>query len=696
MKRTLGRLTWCPLFSWRSLWLIVFVALSPAAAGAQSLRGRMLAAEDARVADEAAIAPLVEGLRSGDPALVQQAVRGLGRFERPEFVPRVLPLLASQRPEVRREAANALGQLLVRARREDPERPELTTATLALLARLRVEPDAATRGVIAETVGRLPHRTAATVGEVEASLQALIANPDTQPPAALRGAMRALDWLVRGNQKMKPLDAATKERVRAVAVLTAAPSDVERAGVRRDAWFVVLAAASADLPLIARGLDDSDAQVRRLAITAIGATQAPEAQKRPLLERALADPSFNVRYDAVRAYGRTLQPGDCAPLLRATDDRNTQVSLAAIDALGAGCVGGPSPVAQLTAIVDQLPGVAGAWHRPAHAFVSLARAGRDAASARLALFAGHPTWQVRMYAARGAAALANAVRLEQLARDANDNVREAAVAGLKQVRGHDADRVFIDALARPDYQLILTAAQALEGSPLREEVTEASLTAFVRLTAEQRDTSRDSRLALLARIRELGSPANAARLQPCLRDADPAVAEFCAVTLRGWTGAAAEAAPSRRVPRAPAEPLPTQARLTLSGGRVMDLTLFPEVAPFTVERFATLARRGYYNGLTFHRVVTNFVLQGGSPGANEYSGDGPFMRDELGLLSNRRGTVGTSTRGRDTGDAQIFVNLLDNPRLDHDFTVFAEIGRGLDVMDAILEGDVIARVDILR
>lgn len=679
-----------------ALWFVVFMFVVVADAGAQSLRGRMLAAEDARAADETSIAPLLEGLRSADPVLVQQGVRALGRFERPEFVPRLLPPLASPRAEIRMAAANALGQSLARARREERERPELMMVTAALLARLRVETDAAARGVVAETLGRLPHRTAAAVGEVETSIQALLANPDTQPAAVLRGAMRGLDWLVRGNQKGKPLDAVTKERVRAVAVLRAAPSDVERAGVRRDAWFVVLAAAIADVPLIARGLDDTDAQVRRLAITAIGAIQAPDAQKRPLLERALGDPSFNVRYDAVRAYGRTLQPGDCTPLLRAADDRHAQVSLAAIDALGAGCPAGPSPGAQLTAIADQLPGMAGAWHRPAHAFVSLARVGRDAASARLAVFAGHPTWQVRMYAARGASALADVARLEQLARDVNDNVREAAIAGLRQVRGHDADRLFIDALARPDYQLILTAAQALEGSPLREEVTTAALTAFARLTAEQRDTSRDSRLALLARIRELGSPVNAPRFQPCLRDADPAVADFCAETLRGWTGGAAVAASPRRVPRVPAEPLPTQARLTLRGGRTMDLTLLAEVAPFTVERFATLARRGYYNGLTFHRVVTNFVLQGGSPGANEYSGDGPFMRDELGLRSNRRGTVGTSTRGRDTGDAQIFVNLLDNPRLDHDFTVFAEISRGLDVMDAILEGDVIERVDILR
>ena len=94
-------------------------------------------------------------------------------------------------------------------------------------------------------------------------------------------------------------------------------------------------------------------------------------------------------------------------------------------------------------------------------------------------------------------------------------------------------------------------------------------------------------------------------------------------------------------------------------------------------------------------MAPNFVLQGGSPGANEYSGDGPFMRDELGLRGEHARDDRLSTRGRDTGDAQIFVNLLDNPRLDHDFTVFGEITSGMDVVDGMLEGDVIERVEVL-
>jgi len=138
-----------------------------------------------------------------------------------------------------------------------------------------------------------------------------------------------------------------------------------------------------------------------------------------------------------------------------------------------------------------------------------------------------------------------------------------------------------------------------------------------------------------------------------------------------------------------------RARITIAGVGVFDIALFTAEAPATVLQFADLAESGYYNGLTFHRVVPNFVIQGGSPGANEFIGDAMFMRDEVGLWPHVRGAVGISTRGRDTGDAQIFIDLVDNPRLDHEYTVFAQVLTGMEVVDRILEGDVIEAVEIV-
>ena len=72
------------------------------------------------------------------------------------------------------------------------------------------------------------------------------------------------------------------------------------------------------------------------------------------------------------------------------------------------------------------------------------------------------------------------------------------------------------------------------------------------------------------------------------------------------------------------------------------------------------------------------------------------MRDEVGLARNARGSIGISTRGRDTGDAQIYFNLVDNFRLDHDYTVMATMRDGLNVMDRVQEGDTIDRIRIIR
>ena len=124
--------------------------------------------------------------------------------------------------------------------------------------------------------------------------------------------------------------------------------------------------------------------------------------------------------------------------------------------------------------------------------------------------------------------------------------------------------------------------------------------------------------------------------------------------------------------------------------------LLPEAAPLTAARFVQLAESGYYRGLTFHRIVPNFVIQGGSPGANEYMGTPGYIRDEVSALSHERGTLGISTRGRDTGDSQIFVNLVDNFRLDHNYTVFARVIAGMENVDSIQEGDVIEEIRVER
>ena len=677
--------------------LVLLTALFATDAAAQSLRERIIAAEDTRVATEPAIAPILEGLRGDDSSIAALAARALGRFEQPAFVPHLLPLLAHERPAVRREAANALGQSLARVARTGDAAPraELAQVTRELLDRLARELDPAARGTIAETLGRLPFRSEQAAREVEAALRNVL---QALHPDVLTGAIKGAEAWVRFNQARYPATADTVARLRAVATLDLHRLEPSYAFIRRVAWLAVNAARAADVTTITAGYRDPDAQVRRLAVLALLNAMASDDEQRAVLGPALMDRSFHVRYDAVRIYSRLLHAGDCGPIIAALGDTNPHVRLGAIDALATPCPPASGAAAALAKLVEQLPpATAGdrlAWHEPAHALVSLAAVDHAAAASRLAAFAQHQVWHVRARAARAAAVLKDVALLERLAADENDNVRYEAIVGLRQVAGHDADEVFIAALERADYQLILAAAQALEGAADRAAAVPALLRAFARLTLERRETSRDTRIALLTRLRELGSAADAAALRPCLADFDPIVAAECATILQAWTGAAQIMKPVPLRPPALEDRLPNRARIVLKAGGDVEVTLFPGEAPATISRFAQLARRGYYDGLTFHRVVPNFVIQGGSPGANEYAGDGPFMRDELGLRSHTRGTVGLSTRGRDTGDAQFFVNLLDNPRLDHDYTVFGEVTSGMDVVDTVREGDVIERIEL--
>jgi cyclophilin family peptidyl-prolyl cis-trans isomerase len=238
------------------------------------------------------------------------------------------------------------------------------------------------------------------------------------------------------------------------------------------------------------------------------------------------------------------------------------------------------------------------------------------------------------------------------------------------VAGHGADVLYVAALATGQYQVVRAAAAALAGAE-SPDAAPALNAALHRLVVEGRDNSRSARTAIAETLRGLGVSADAAMPVRTAREAPPL-----------------GAADLRRLASA-------RARVAIRGVGTFEVALIASEAPMSALRFVRLAESGYYDGLTFHRVVPNLVIQGGSPGANEYVGDATFMRDELGQWPHVRGAVGISTRGRDTGDAQIFVDLVDNPRFDHDYTVFAHVLNGMEVVDAILEGDVIEKIDIV-
>ncbi|MBA3320241.1 MAG: peptidylprolyl isomerase [Pyrinomonadaceae bacterium] len=124
------------------------------------------------------------------------------------------------------------------------------------------------------------------------------------------------------------------------------------------------------------------------------------------------------------------------------------------------------------------------------------------------------------------------------------------------------------------------------------------------------------------------------------------------------------------------------------------IELLPEAAPLNVDNFVQLARRGFFNNVTFHRVVPNFVIQGGDPRGDGNGGPGYQIRCEINQASYARGAVGMALSGKDTGGSQWFVTHSPQPHLDGGYTVFGRVREGMEVVDAIARGDRIRSISV--
>ncbi len=692
------------------------VVVLPGAAAGQTINATRLAilqAEDRRATSATDLATLRTGARSFDPQTVRLAVRALGRLERPALVSAILPALTHRDPAVRSEAANAVAQAAsgaraasaaasaptstaarTRSRAQGGDAGDLNLGTLlqSFAARLRVEDDATVRGALAESLGRLPYDDPVLIENAQRVLvehgTVGIAQRESQARASASGAPGAEDTTgdpsaPRQNLIADRLGVAegleALVRVQPNVVLLTEARDLLRgwlrtdpskdARVRRLALEALTTVGAVDDLDFAKALDDPDTQVRRLAVRAAGRTHVQN-----WVRRGLEDQSPIVRLEAVRGLSGAEgaeREARCGDILAATTDLDPHVVLQAIDQL-ATCGASALAVARLVDAASERRALdePRGWHRASHAMVALAAAEPDRARELLAEHASARNPFVRVYAARAAEKLGDRETLSRLTYDPNDNVVEAAVDGLSAVAAVDGADRYVAALDRRGYQAIRAAARALETAPIDQTVNAALSATLNRLVAEGHANSTDARRALAAALEHRGMSLPARALEnPPLRTR---------IELDDLRRLAA--------PRA---------RFTIRDVGVIDVALITTEAPATVLQVARLAEGGYYNGLTIHRVVPNFVLQGGSPDANEYVGHPDYMRDELGQWPHVRGALGISTRGRDTGDAQFFIDLLDNPRLDHQYTVFGQVIAGIDVADRILEGDVIESVQIL-
>ncbi|MEE8355817.1 MAG: peptidylprolyl isomerase [Anaerolineales bacterium] len=129
----------------------------------------------------------------------------------------------------------------------------------------------------------------------------------------------------------------------------------------------------------------------------------------------------------------------------------------------------------------------------------------------------------------------------------------------------------------------------------------------------------------------------------------------------------------------------------------IQLELYPEHAPKTVNNFVFLVNEAFYDGITFHRVIANFMIQGGDPTGTGTSGPGYKFEDELtsNPLKHDSKVISMANSGPNTNGSQFFITHLPQPHLDGKHTVFGKVLQGEDVIDSIQEGDEITKASVI-
>ncbi|MEA2693643.1 MAG: hypothetical protein QOJ16_3030 [Acidobacteriota bacterium] len=495
----------------------------------------------------------------------------------------------------------------------------------------------------------------------------------------------------------------------------------------------------ARIPLAEHALALPDRELHARAAFALARDPLPEAA--PLLRPLLADPDPQVRDWAARGLGEVGDASDLPRLRPLLDAANNAEPGPLVQALRTaqkliegrkGTPAAPPPadwegrLADLCA--DPRPGVrvtaleaAGAWkpsdrlgtvlaERAAKgaarergtALVALAKAGYPRAGELVAEAAKAAEPDVRAHAAEAAALLKakGADLLARLSRDAAPLVRESALtARLAAADETVGAGIAKEGLSDPDEGVRATALDWLTTHPrlpveilkpaladaLKDESIESGLAAIKALVARAQAEAKErgtivellekgsTDLKYVLRRESIASLARLGRPVPALAMVEP---DKPAAAYR-------ELVQRTRQPR----------RVELRTGKgVLRLRLACPEAPLTCLNFLNLASQGFFNGLLFHRVVPDFVVQAGDPRGDGFGGPGYTIRDEINRLRYGRGTLGMALAGPDTAGSQFFLTLSPQPHLDGDYTVFGEVESGLDVLDKIEAGDRIEKV----
>ena len=629
---------------------------SRAMVGAEKLR-LIAALEDVR-ADASVVAAF---LVDEDAIVRARAALALGRLQDTTSVPALGMLLNDPSDEVRTNVAFALGQMY-------------SASSTAHLISLASDESDEVKAAAIEALGK------------------------TRSRQAVRPLIRMLGSSQRGLASQAALALAF------VGDSTALPALWKAAGSRdgETRWHVAYALEniphSKSLKVLSKLAGDKNWLVRSYAARALGKTTSEGSAA--VLGKLSADEDWHVRVNAAQSLGAFPADAGVPHLVSMLDDASFQVRAAACNSLGR------LASDDATDFIRRLALDRSAMVR-AEAVKALILCNKQSVQDLMDQLLKKDVWFVRasLYEAVGEAKVDGALEILQEAfrTDTDRRARAAAVVGAGRLKDARAVSFLQEASADSDIVIVACVCEAFG------EIGEPRASGTVQMIYEKwKDHPEpDVKLTAIETLTKLKAVGALEIYREALFDGDLRVRRVAYDAFKElWGRRLADSlwTLSRIAFRPPTE-VPDNYEVSTSSysGRVSIATEKGEIviqllgneAPNTVQNFVKLARQGYYNGLTFHRVVPNFVIQDGCPRGDGWGGPGYSIRCEMNRRHYLAGAVGMALSGKDTGGSQFFISHSPQPHLDGRYTIFGQVLQGMDVVESIDRGDRIDEVRLL-